>query len=69
MDFLEAIPRKPELEVALAGVADYEDLRRIGESQGFVFTGDELDLAFRHRCAMRWLRHHAQVSQSNKAPQ
>jgi nitrogen fixation uncharacterized protein len=57
MDFIEAIPRKPELAVALAKVADYEDLQRIGASAGFVFTPNELDLAFRHRCSMRWLRH------------
>ncbi len=64
MDFIEAIPRKPELAVALANVADYDDLRRIGESAGFVFTADELDLAFRHRCAMRRLHHFKNMESS-----
>ncbi len=59
MDFIEAIPRKPELAGPLANVADYEDLRKIGESAGFLFTAAELDLAFRHRCSMRQLRHGA----------
>gem|GEM_PF-3346779 len=56
MDFLEEIASRPELEAALAEAGDYEDLRRIGEAQGSVFTVGELDLVFRHRCAMRWLR-------------
>ena len=61
MDFIEAIPRKPELAVALVNVADYDDLQRIGASAGFVFSAGEVDLAFRHRCAMRWLLHFKNV--------
>jgi Nif11 domain len=57
MNFLEELPNWPELEAALPDAADYEDLRQIGEAHGFVFTVGELDLAFRHRCVMRWLGH------------
>lgn len=56
MNFLDAIRERAELEAALTEVRDYAGLVRTGEQHGFAFTEEELDQAFRHRCAMHKLR-------------
>jgi len=63
MRFLDAIGERTDLamalEAALAGIHSYEDLTRSGAQFGFVFSAEELDQAFRHRCVMLQLHRRA----------
>lgn len=57
LEFLQAIRRSPDLQAALAGVGDHEQLARAALEAGFACRADEITQAFGLECSFRQAAH------------